>query len=771
MANLNVEYSTDFTNTSESNSNVPYRLKVYYMITKRTENSITFNLDVEVNYPGYWSSNGAWVKYLNNARRCNPNATTDVRTFYASTQSSYRNNNSWWLTGLTINNLNPTDITTKISIGFSNDAYTEAGYNYQDIYLAIPIGYTSIGMPGIPRFEKEWFTDSIKINWSAGTNGVNNNITKYVVFIDKEFQGQHTENSFENGLNLTYVYDTTILEEGSKIKTKIRTYDSYGNYIDTSYSSISTKNIAPSAPEIKFFKDGVEQIGNVNLLSEVKIGGSKDNGGIFTSSGKLEYRLNIDTIGASLFFREADDDNYITLENSLLNYVGQEISVSGTSSDGYSQTKGQIKNITVGKTYTFIGNVDNSLNFDSNITISKMLVDNSIYIFQRQYFEIYASYNNINFYLVDSDSKVTNTRIIFNNILQKVFNVMGIKGEEEQEYVPIYFKIRGKVGLLSHEIRLSSSYKNIKHSVVMNKIDNVLVSEKYYTRYYNDIPVIKNNLSVSISSLQSIQYPYSVNIKLFSKSLNSEETYSLIKENIITFEQQNDSKELTYLLSSFIPIDKDVEAMLQISYKRDNIETILSNNILKWDIESLSETSKKTIQRFSNVPFTISSKTTSVELLPTNEERNGFTWDLTFNWNISNGEGRFILDKVKLFDSLEFSFNNYLLILNKNKVTFENQAIGENTNYKRPLAKIINFIINDENFSTVKALENNKNHRMEIFYTYREAFLKRTLDNPTGEIDLSYTYKAFKTNTISFLVSTYSKPTAVSNIIFEKIAY
>lgn len=769
MANLNVEYSTDFTNTSESNSNVPYRLKVYYMITKRTENSITFNLDVEVNYPGYWSSNGAWVKYSNNARRCNPNATTDTRTFYASTQSSYRTNNSWWLTNLTINSLNPTDTITNISIGFSNTAWGEASYSYHNFYLTIPIGYTSIGVAGTPYFDKEWFTDSIKINWSAGANGINNNITKYVVFINKEFQNQHTENSFENGLNLTYTYNTTNLEEGSKIKTKIRTYDSYGNYVDTNYSNISTKNIAPSAPEIKLFKDEVEQIGNVDLLSEVRIGGSKDNGGIFTSSGKLEYRLNIDTIGGSLPFREADDDNYITIENPLLNYVGQEISVSGTSSDGYSQTKGQIKNITVGKAYTFTGNVDNFLNFNSNITISKMLVDNVNYIFQRQYFEIYASYNNIDFYLVDYGSASNNTGIIFNNILQKVFNVMGIKGEEEQEYVPIYFKIRGKIGFLSHEINLSSSYKNIKHSVVMNKIDNELVSQIYYTQYSNNIPIIKDNFTVSVTSEQSVQYPYTVTAKLFIKNLNSEDSYSLAKIDNIIFNSEKEQKEIIYKLNDILQSNKKIEAMLRLSYKNNNIETILSDNILLWDINGLNDNDKKTIRKFSTLPFTISSNTTSVEMLPSNTEQNGYNWDISFNWNILNGDGCYILKKIKLFDSLELSLNNNILILNKNKTTFNNYAIGENTDYNRPLAKIVSFTINDNiEITTVRVLENNKNHRMEIFYIYSEGFLKHTPQDLKGTIDPNFTIEDYTSNKINIYISTFSKPTAVTNIKYAR---
>ena len=54
--------STSLTAVTSKQSNVPYQIRVYYNVTKRTEKEVTLDLDVQVHYPKWWSSNGAWVK-------------------------------------------------------------------------------------------------------------------------------------------------------------------------------------------------------------------------------------------------------------------------------------------------------------------------------------------------------------------------------------------------------------------------------------------------------------------------------------------------------------------------------------------------------------------------------------------------------------------------------------------------------------------------------------------------------------------------------------
>lgn len=54
--------STNLTAVTSQQSNVPYQIRVYYNVTKRTAAEVTLDLDVQVHYPKWWSSNGAWVK-------------------------------------------------------------------------------------------------------------------------------------------------------------------------------------------------------------------------------------------------------------------------------------------------------------------------------------------------------------------------------------------------------------------------------------------------------------------------------------------------------------------------------------------------------------------------------------------------------------------------------------------------------------------------------------------------------------------------------------
>ena len=53
---------TNLTAVTSQQSNVPYQIRVYYNVTKRTAEEVTLDLDVQVHYPKWWSSNGAWVK-------------------------------------------------------------------------------------------------------------------------------------------------------------------------------------------------------------------------------------------------------------------------------------------------------------------------------------------------------------------------------------------------------------------------------------------------------------------------------------------------------------------------------------------------------------------------------------------------------------------------------------------------------------------------------------------------------------------------------------
>lgn len=251
-----IDKVTAYTPVTETRSNVRYQVRAFYKVTSRTATQVTVDLDFQVHFPQYWSSNGSWFKFRTATKSANPNHIRGYYNWYASTGNAPRKDgSSYWLTGLKFNVAsNETQLT--IQVGFSNYQWAIGDFHTQNLVLDIGEGYSDIGPPSAVTRTALLNTSAVTFQWAAAPDGLNNPVKHYRVIIERASNINFTQNvtlvkeEVTASLKSRYVFSSSD-PNGSFYRAKVSATDTVtGKTTKQVVSNIAERQVPPIMPQL-----------------------------------------------------------------------------------------------------------------------------------------------------------------------------------------------------------------------------------------------------------------------------------------------------------------------------------------------------------------------------------------------------------------------------------------------------------------------------------------------------------------------------------------
>lgn len=251
-----IDKVTAYTPVTSTNSNVRYQIRAFYKVTSRTATQVTVDLDFQVYFPQYWSSNGSWFKFRTATKSANPQHIRGYYNWYASTGNADRRDGaSYWLTGQKFN-VTPQTTSLTIQVGFSNYQWAIGDFHTQNLTLNIGEGYSAIGVPGAVRATSYLNTTKVTFAWAAAAAGFNNPVKQYNVVIERATNENFTSNvtvvkeEVTTQLKSTYTFSATD-PNGAFYRARVSATDTATNTTTKSIlSDIAKKQIPPLMPQL-----------------------------------------------------------------------------------------------------------------------------------------------------------------------------------------------------------------------------------------------------------------------------------------------------------------------------------------------------------------------------------------------------------------------------------------------------------------------------------------------------------------------------------------